>query len=175
MSAFLGYSYASERPTPQNESESPDIANYLHVQASLSLSPITPLELTGEPGDIALPMNSWPMGMDLSNPSPIATKIVREVPTLWRARLKKDTGHIAPAWNIRYKLIAADGYIGALSHIQVPNSRIMVTIRPLPPRTVVQKRTYIEVEGGAIFEMNISSAFVAGTYSGTLQIIQDLF
>ena len=71
---------------------------------------------------------------------------------------------------MNYQVIAPDGTIGQLGLTNGSNSAIRSTIHALPPVIVSRDEDWLTIEGGAIWDMDLTVATAAGRYTGTLVV-----
>lgn len=109
---------------------------------------------------------------DLTAPPQFNTLVVREFPGIWQMRVPVD--QVASLY-ATYEMKADNGRNSAVSSEQRSDAAMPVILEPLPIIEIsrdLNSNTAL-VQGGFRIKMDISSAQVAGSYTGELTVIVD--
>ena len=96
------------------------------------------------------------------------TQVVRTLPALWQMTVSTQVDPVA--LHVDYELTSAGGRLNRLSAAEDSDSEIDVHLDPVNPKIVFQTREFTVVEGGAVFHMELSDAYLAGSYQGLLRV-----
>lgn len=148
-----------------------DTPGVLQIERRISLARVAVSEILPGPSR-AISMGTWnARNGSMASPT-IRTRIVRELPALWRMRLPEDLtiGQV----DVRYELTAPDGRVGRLVAADGPES-VLTELRPLVPVVVSSDSGGAIVEGGLTLYLDLGSVRTAGRYTGTLTVTLDHF
>lgn len=150
------------------EGELPDEIGGFFAPPRLTLEAISGTELTGDLGSGLFDLGRW-QGPDQRVELPaIRTEVTRRVPSLWRLRVD---GTVQPAsLDVRYTLVALNGHLDHLSHVDRPTAEIGARIDPLRPSIVERGDHTALVEGGMVLTLTLDETRQAGTYAGSITV-----
>jgi hypothetical protein len=132
---------------------------------SVTLATANAQELVGGVEDLAI------QRQDLSTIPSFGTTLRRSLPALWKGRVTADS--TAGAVDVEYELIGNNGCRNCLSHSEKPQSRVLVTLEPLPV-TIANKpgndQKCRAISGGVNLVLDLSFVQYAGNYQGELVV-----
>ncbi len=138
------------------------------VHPAMQLPPITPEELTGAGQYLARSAGTWSPGGPPPGEPGTPLHLVRRMDSIWRTRINDERE--LDGLLVSYQIIAPDGTAGQLGLTSGSSSAIRSTIHALAPVIVARDEDSLTIEGGAIWDMDLTEATSAGRYTGTLVI-----
>ncbi len=139
----------------------------LLVPAAATLEPVTAAELTWDRGTAPVDLGRWRPGSPVDLP-PLATRITRTVPSLWRLGVGEGTR--LETLDVHYEMTAANGRAERLSHVEHPEDEIDVLVEPLDLVIIDSDGETAVLEGGLVLTLLLDETRHAGTYAGTLTV-----
>ncbi|MBE8988862.1 hypothetical protein [Nostoc sp. LEGE 12450] len=158
-------------PQPQTLAQSvfpntsPTEINQLSVPQTLSIPPLRQSELL--PGNIT---ESVAGGQDLTTPPRLNAVITRELPALWQMRVPiEQVGSLYAIYETR----ADNGGVNQFSSEQRSDVEVPIVLESLPIIEISrdQNTNTAVVQGGVRLKIDLSTAEIAGTYSGELTVV----
>lgn len=146
----------------------PEAARGLRTINRLRLEAITGSELTRGLGSRTDDLGRWRGTSIRFIPAPLETEVTRRLTPLWR--LGVDDAALAAALDVGYRIVADNGHVDRLSHVDHPEAEIAASIEPLPPTFLDGADGTTAIEGGAVLTLRLDEARLAGTYSGSIEI-----
>jgi len=117
---------------------------------------------------LAVSMGAYNRGSAGFDVPPVATTLVRSIPSLWRVQIP--TAEDADAIDVTYEVEGANGHRNSLSNEMCEDSEISVTAQPLAPIVTDYGHGSTTIEGGVVLYLDIANARSAGRYSGTVTV-----
>ena len=96
------------------------------------------------------------------------TKLTRRLPNLWKMTLPSDFD--MRSLQVEYALVSATGKWDTLSAVEDTRSEIKAQLFPTPPQVTQSTREFKVIEGGLILSLEVSEAYLSGSYQGTLNV-----
>ena len=116
----------------------------------------------------AISMGAWSAGTASMGSGAFQTRIVRQLPVLWRMRLPD--GLTVGQIDVRYEVTAPDGRLGRLVAVDGPQSEVRTELHAVGPFVVSRDADGAIVEGGLTLYLDLESVRTAGRYTGTLTV-----
>ncbi|WP_341524937.1 hypothetical protein WKK05_20205 [Nostoc sp. UHCC 0302] len=146
------------------ETSAPTEINQLSIPQRITIPPIAQTEIS--PAGIN---DSVKNQQDLLTPPSFHAVITRELPKLWQMRVPIDQ---VGSLYATYELRAENGRNNAVSNENASNSTVQVVIEPLPIIEISRdsNTNTALVQGGMRLRMDLSTAQLAGGYSGDITV-----
>ncbi len=146
-------------------------AGDLAVERQAALAPVHAAELAfgGGPFQARPLQGRFGRSRLPSQVGPVWTRVVREIPALWRLRVPKDVdpGDI----RVSYELVSEAGQRAALSHDRAARGWIeLVRARALRPVVIQDDGDEVLLEGSVLLELDVAHARFSGDYHGLLTV-----
>ncbi|MBN3893923.1 MAG: hypothetical protein HWQ41_01030 [Nostoc sp. NOS(2021)] len=148
------------------ETFAPTQINQLSIPQKLIIPPIAQTEISAAGSAIS---DSVKNQQDLLTPPSFHAVITRELPKLWQMRVPiEQVGFLYATYELR----AENGRNNAVSNENASSSTVQVVIEPLPIIEISRDRNTNTalVQGGMRLRMDLSTAQLAGGYSGEMTV-----
>ena len=147
---------------------SADPPGVLQIAPRVSLAKVAASEILPA-SSRAISMGTWNAAGNASMGSgPLRTRIVCQLPVLWRMRLPE--GLTVDQIDVRYEVTAPDGRLDRLVAVDGRQSEVRTELYAVGPFVVSRDSDGAIVEGGLTLYLDFASVCMAGRYTGTLTV-----